>query len=176
MEYAIDILKDELNELCQMQYSPKLRIDEITFKQRRIDLERALSELQHPLFKVATEDSPEVLVEPEFTAFYKRGWDVGFQEESYNKAKEAYNKAPLISEDRLELNKMRVEHATLSSNHDTSKKRLMDLGIKLTEANKQLKEHKEVVKNVKKLIDYDEYSHEEILVQITELLSKLNKD
>ena len=45
MNYAIDILKDELNELCQMQYSPKLSINELTFKERRISLEKAIDEL-----------------------------------------------------------------------------------------------------------------------------------
>jgi len=46
MKYAIDILTDELNELCQMQHSPKFATDEITFKQRRISLEKAIQVLE----------------------------------------------------------------------------------------------------------------------------------
>lgn len=79
-----------------------------------------LESLQPTLFKVATEDSPEVLVEPEKHHFMKSGFDVHKCKEidyliesdaiyydvaAYRAALATYDKAPSISEDRLELNK-----------------------------------------------------------------------
>ncbi len=46
MDYALEILEDELNEICQMQYSPKLATDEITFKQRIISLNKAIEKVK----------------------------------------------------------------------------------------------------------------------------------
>ena len=44
--YAIDILEDDLRELCGMQYSPKYSTDEITFKKRLKSLESAIKILK----------------------------------------------------------------------------------------------------------------------------------
>jgi hypothetical protein len=45
LDYAIDILKDDLSEICEMQYSPKYATDEITFKKRRQSIELAIEKL-----------------------------------------------------------------------------------------------------------------------------------
>ena len=45
-QFAIDVLKDELNELIEMQQEQKLAIHELSFKKKRIELEKAIKYLK----------------------------------------------------------------------------------------------------------------------------------
>ncbi len=46
LDYAIDILKDDLSEIYQMQYITRLALDEIIFKERRLSLELSIKILE----------------------------------------------------------------------------------------------------------------------------------
>jgi hypothetical protein len=152
--------------------------------------------LKPTLFKVATEDSCEVLVEPK----YEDCKQYDNPHRTYEGRVRAYDKAPLISQDRLELNKLRVENERLNKvilNHleieSSNGRTFKSMSSKLTETNKQLKEYKEVVDEIKKIdrfemeaglgynegLVYEEKESEGTWIKfetVDELLSKLNKD
>jgi len=110
---------------------------------------------EQPLFKVATEDSPEVLIEPERK--YKGGGNAVGSSNQISREWAQWDKAPSISKTELELNQARV---TISVKHK-----------KLTEANKQLKEAKNL------LITSKIYTDSTVMYdKIDGFLSKLNKD
>lgn len=144
-------------------------------------------------FKVATEDSPEVLEKP-IRDLYK-DIDGVYDERNWKINNEEYDKAPLISRDRLELNKLRVENERLKKSISERLEYESMRDDVIISINKQLKEQKEV-------IDYDLYklkAIEDVIRQARnihsegdetafnralnrckkytqELLSKLNKD
>jgi len=141
-------------------------------------LDASLEKLQQPLFKVATEDSCEVLVEPKKCYSEKEGdlnkcagYKVG------DCACVLWQEAPSITEDRLELNKLRVRNIELSDELVDARTAYTNKGI---EANKQLKEYKEVVGLYITLENtfglYKALDSEYNVMRINELLSKLNKD
>jgi hypothetical protein len=148
---------------------------------------------QPTLFKVATEDSCVVLEKPstpEEPYLSDTDCDVHTQWKIYLGR---YNKAPSISQDRLELNrsrKMSNDYKKLTENTIKGWKLTEN---KLTESNKQLKEYKEVVDEIKKIdrfemeaglgynegLVYKEKESEGTWIKfetVDELLSKLNKD
>jgi hypothetical protein len=129
--------------------------------------------LKPTLFKVATEDSCEVLVEPK----YEDCKQYDNPHRTYEGRVRAYDKAPSISQDRLELNKLRVENEKLKK---TVSERLEYESMRddvIIEANKQHKEYKEVVDL---LVSSANNSLAPVwlvaIVQKAQLLSKLNKD
>jgi hypothetical protein len=130
---------------------------------------------QPTLFKVATEDSCVVLEVPDAYDDYYRDANGGTKD--YFDAMVIWNKAPSISEDRLELNKLRVENEKLKK---TVSERLEYESMRddvIIEANKQHKEYKEVVDL---LVSSANNSLAPVwlvaIVQKAQLLSKLNKD
>lgn len=142
---------------------------------------------QPTLFKVATEDSCVVLEKPstpEEPYLSDTDCDVHTQWKIYLGR---YNKAPSISQDRLELNKLRVENERLKGLNDEFEKHMISQNdlitkqqLKFRQTNKQLKEYKEVVKKVVregyKLKAQHHNSKWKEALENAELLSKLNKD
>ena len=138
-------------------------------------------------FKVATKDSCEVLEVPDAYDDYYR--DANGVTKDYFDAMVIWNKAPSISKDRLELNKLMVENERLNKviievrpKHDAYNRACKQLGIEnnilgyVTEANKQLKEYKEVVKNVESALNDTPFDYWDRIVTALKELSKLNKD
>lgn len=123
-----------------------------------------VSKLQPTQFKVATEDSCEVLVEPEKPTFYdewKSELDKGLEHDfdkqvmlGYQDRLETYDEAPLISQDRLKLNKALATIKVLEKDsnlgfvmlYNTHRREEERLKSALTEANKQLKEREGDIK------------------------------
>lgn len=141
--------------------------------------------LQPTQFKVATEDSCVVLEVPDAYDDYYRDANGGTKD--YFDAMVIWNKAPSISQDRLELNKMRVENERLKGLNDEFEKHMISQNdlitkqqLKFRQTNKQLKEYKEVVKKVVregyKLKAQHHNSKWKEALENAELLSKLNKD
>lgn len=123
-------------------------------------------------FKVATKNSPEVLECP-----YTISDNLRIQKSGFTVAHNTvYDRATSISQDRLELNKLRVEHEKLKEPNTVKEMLELDFIDNLepkeinrifNHFNKQLKEHKEVVAKLKRYVPEHPY------YQIT---SKLNKD
>lgn len=47
MDYALEILKDELNEICEMQHSLLEATDKITFEKRKTSLQEAIIKVEN---------------------------------------------------------------------------------------------------------------------------------
>ena len=148
---------------------------------------------QPTLFKVATEDSCVVLDEPKMEDYLIEKDSLKYDTIALECAIIEYDKAPLISQDRLELNKLRVESKTWERLSIDGGEELVKTHFKLTEANEQLNEYKEVVDKIKKIdrfemeaglgynegLVYEEKESEGTWIKfetVDELLSKLNKD
>jgi hypothetical protein len=142
-------------------------------------------------FKVATEDSCVVLEVPDAYDDYYR--DANGVRKDYFDAMVIWNKAPSISEDRLELNKLRVENERLNKvilNHleieSSNGRTFKSMSSKLTEANKQLKDSNFAIKvfvdNIDEWLDTGKAAGTKESKRIYELCkavlnkSKLNKD
>jgi len=110
------------------------------------------------LFKVATEDSPEVLVEPINPNTLEPQHDLTPEIVAKMwKYLDTYNKAPLISQDRLKLNQARIKIKSLGQELGHLYAENASLTCSNQEANKQLKETKKShafdIKQQKQLIN-----------------------
>ena len=135
-------------------------------------------------FKVATEDSCVVLDEPKMEDYLIEKDSLKYDTIALECAIIEYDKAPLISKTELKLNKMRVKVEFLEAALSVSNK--LNKSEELTEANKQLKEYKEVVAEQWKQLEIDIYdcrldagdggNNTDMINEAIETLSKLNKD
>ena len=99
------------------------------------------------LFKVATEDSTEVLEKPNPKDFLNPEIQGFHYSAVYSKHSSEYDKAPSISEDRLELNKLRVKYELLETKLENQKELTKieyslrkKRDVQLTETNKHIKD------------------------------------